>query len=162
MKEWRVVAERVTAGEMPPKKETAQPSPQEVSSAMAAINAELSRAAVALKDQIGSDGTFRRLNRTQYQNTLNDLFGKHTDLASMLPRDATGAFGLDRIGSALHMSGEQIQGIAFGLSHGLGTESRGVPRVDTPYRLPVRIGSERCNPEPSLLDKEGFVGTITP
>ena len=107
--EWRVVAERVTAGEMPPKKETAQPSTQDVSAAVAAINTELGRAAVAFKDQIGSDGAFRRLNRTQFQNTLNDLFGKHTDLASMLPRDATGAFGLDRIGSALHMSGEQIQ-----------------------------------------------------
>jgi len=107
--EWRVIAERVAAGEMPPKKDATPPPAKDIASALAAINTELSRAAVAFKDQIGSDGAFRRLNRMQYQNTINDLLGTHSELATMLPRDATGRFGFDRIGSALHMSGEQIQ-----------------------------------------------------
>ena len=107
--EWRVITERVTAGEMPPKKDATPPPAKDTAVALAAINTELSRAAAAFKDQIGSDGAFRRLNRMQYQNTINDLLGTHSELATMLPRDATGRFGFDRIGSALHMSGEQIQ-----------------------------------------------------
>jgi len=44
----------------------------------------------------------------------------------------------------------------------LGTESRGVPRVDTPYRLPVRIGSERCNPAPKERTSKAQAEAGTP
>ncbi len=52
--------------------------------------------------------TLRRLNRHEYQNTLNDIFGTHLDLASMLPEDGqTNEF--DNIGESLSVSSDQMQ-----------------------------------------------------
>ena len=45
----------------------------------------------------------RRLNRTEYQNTMHDLLGVDSDLKSLLPEDTT-ALGFDNIGEALHLS----------------------------------------------------------
>ena len=107
--QWRELAEMVETKEMPPKKDSKPLAEKDAAALVAHVNAELNRAALALADRSGGGDTFRRLNRSQYQNTVNDLLGTHAELASMLPGDATGAFGFDRVGSALHMSGEQIQ-----------------------------------------------------
>ncbi len=107
--QWRELAEMVETKEMPPKKDGKPISEKDASALVASVNAELNRAALALAAQTSGGDTFRRLNRSQYQNTVNDLLGTHTELGSMLPRDATGEFGFDRVGSALSMSGEQIQ-----------------------------------------------------
>jgi hypothetical protein len=105
---WRLVAERLETGEMPPKKAVEQPSAAERKEALASINAELTRVAASLSGSLSSDDILRRLNRQQYQNTLRDLLGIRSNLADQLPEDAR-AYGFDRIGSALNLSGEQIQ-----------------------------------------------------
>ena len=45
----------------------------------------------------------RRLNRTEYQNTVRDLLGIDTDLKELLPLDSS-AGGFDNVGEALHIS----------------------------------------------------------
>jgi hypothetical protein len=45
----------------------------------------------------------RRLNRTEYENTVRDLLGVQVDLKDLLPLDST-AHGFDNIGEALHAS----------------------------------------------------------
>lgn len=102
---WRQVMERLENREMPPPKATSQPSVNERGAAVGAITRELARAAQTLGG--GQQDALRRLNREQYQNTLRDLLGIQADLADFLPEDAH-AYGFDRIGAALNLSGEQI------------------------------------------------------
>ncbi len=45
----------------------------------------------------------RRLNRTEYQNTIRDLLGINADLTELLPMDSS-AGGFDNVGEALHTS----------------------------------------------------------
>ena len=45
----------------------------------------------------------RRLNRTEYQNTVRDLLGVDVDLKELLPLDSS-AGGFDNVGEALHIS----------------------------------------------------------
>ncbi len=107
--DWRLVADKVGAGEMPPKKDKAvrQPLAKESIELLETINAELNRVALALKSGTEGQETFRRMNRVQYQNTLRDLLGIRGDASATLPEDAV-AMDFDRIGSALSLSAEQI------------------------------------------------------
>lgn len=50
----------------------------------------------------------RRLNRREYTNTLNDIFGTHLDLADLLPADGR-SHEFDNIGSALSISMSQLE-----------------------------------------------------
>src|SRR5712691_3167937 len=45
----------------------------------------------------------RRLNRTEYENTVRDLLGIEVDLKELLPLDSS-AGGFDNVGEALHVS----------------------------------------------------------
>src|SRR5205807_2120124 len=45
----------------------------------------------------------RRLNRLEYENTIQDLLGIVVDLKEQLPQDGS-ANGFDNVGSALHTS----------------------------------------------------------
>src|SRR5882724_11381633 len=52
--------------------------------------------------------TIRRLNRTQYTNTLRDLLGTKQDLGSKFPPDDL-SFGFDNIGEALSLQPLHIE-----------------------------------------------------
>ena len=51
----------------------------------------------------------RRLNRTEYRNTIEDLFGAYGDYAEGFPDDAKEE-GFDNNGAALMLSAEQNEG----------------------------------------------------
>ncbi len=51
---------------------------------------------------------YRRLNRQEYQNTLNDLFGTHLDLQTRLPADGRSR-EFDNVGEALGISVTHLQ-----------------------------------------------------
>lgn len=103
LKKWVRVFDRVAAGEMPPAKKKQQPSQDEVQDFMAALGADL----VAKSD--AQRGTvLRRLNRREYQNTLNDLLGVNVNVIDLLPEDGRAA-GFDNVGEALSISGIQMQ-----------------------------------------------------
>ncbi|MFM2142001.1 MAG: hypothetical protein RLZZ476_545, partial [Verrucomicrobiota bacterium] len=103
LKKWVRVFDRVAAGEMPPAKKKKQPAPDEVQDFMAALGADL----VAKSD--AQRGTvLRRLNRREYQNTLNDLLGVNVNVIDLLPEDGRAA-GFDNVGEALSISGIQMQ-----------------------------------------------------
>src|SRR5204862_8337305 len=56
----------------------------------------LDRAAAANPNP-GRTDTFRRLNRTEYQNSIRDLLALDVDVASLLPKDDA-SFGFDNVG----------------------------------------------------------------
>ena len=94
---WEQVYDRVSRGEMPPK-DAAQPRPESKASFLASLSKSLNDAHAEVKAT-----TLRRLNRREYQNTVNDLFGTQLDLESMLPEDAR-SHEFDNVGEALGLS----------------------------------------------------------
>jgi mono/diheme cytochrome c family protein len=81
------VVRKLTARQMPPVGHS-RPDEREYQSAVATLEAALDRAAAADPNP-GRTATFRRLNRTEYQNAIRDLLALEIDAAALLPNDET-------------------------------------------------------------------------
>ena len=100
---WESIYDRVLSGEMPPQKKKKRPGPDELKDFDKTLSSEL------YKFHGKSRGTvLRRLNRQEYENTLNDIFGTNIRIADMLPEDGR-SHEFDNIGSALGISMVQLQ-----------------------------------------------------
>ena len=105
---WQEVRGQLLKGEMPPE-EKPQPSVAQKQAIVAWIDAELER---AQREWASTGGrvVMRRLNRSEYRETLRELLGLHPgiDTAADFPDDD--AFhGFDNIGSALNISPVQMR-----------------------------------------------------
>ena len=98
---WQIVAERVTAGTMPPKTQP-RPAAGDVQMLTDWIGSQAAAAETARRAAHGRT-VLRRLNRVEYENTVRDLLGIEVDLKEALPAD-TAADGFDNAGLALHTS----------------------------------------------------------
>ena len=98
-KTWKHVLEALRTGEMPPDDEK-QPSLAEREKIMAWID----RAVFAVDPARPDPGrvTIRRLNRTEYNNTIRDLVGVDFRPADDFPADDSG-YGFDHIGDVLSL-----------------------------------------------------------
>jgi hypothetical protein len=104
---WVKVHDRIRAGEMPPKDRQKRPSAAESAAFLKNLGADLTNAELARR---GGDGRaiYRRLNRTEYENTLRDLFGlQGLKVKDMLPEDGI-AFGYDKSAVGLDLSYVQM------------------------------------------------------
>lgn len=97
---WWAVLKNVRAHMMPPVDEE-QPTPQE----RAAIAHWIATDAFGLDPADPDPGhvTLRRLNRTEYRNTIRDLMGVDYNTAEYFPPDDSG-YGFDNIGDSLSLS----------------------------------------------------------
>src|SRR5262245_45372050 len=102
LRRWVRIYDRVAGAEMPPKD-----APQPDTTAKKAFLTLLGPT-LAAADHEQREVTYRRLNRTEYENTIRDLFGVRAEVAAMLPEDAT-AHGFDNIGAALAASTELVE-----------------------------------------------------
>jgi len=102
---WQKIVKQLTAGEMPPSDEK-QPTAAERTAAIDFLHAKLD--AASKRRQQSGRVVLRRLNRVEYQNTLNDLFAVDVDIQDLLPADAV-ANGFDNIGAALNVSPTLIE-----------------------------------------------------
>ncbi len=102
MARWVRIQDRVESGEMPPKKKK-RPSGAELIAFIEPLADALTDAHSAAKAAV-----LRRLNRAEYENTLNDLFGTNLKLAPMLPEDSL-SHGFDNIGESLSVSLPQMR-----------------------------------------------------
>ena len=102
---WQLVLDNLHLGEMPPEDEK-QPEANEREAVTSWIEAELRRARRSLAGESG-EVVLRRLNRTEYEYTIEDLFAIRGDYADGFPADAT-AESFDNNGAALMLSSEQI------------------------------------------------------
>lgn len=102
---WQLVLDNLHLAEMPPENQK-QPSAKERERVIDWIEIELKRAARMLKGHTG-EVVLRRLNRTEYENTVEDLFGVHGDYTEGFPQDAKEE-GFDNNGAALMLSAEQV------------------------------------------------------
>lgn len=100
-KVWLNVVNQATSGEMPPKK-SARPPLSEIEGFARAIESAFDRAEAAMKPDPGRV-TVRRLNRTEYNNTVRDLLLVDFNPTEDFPADDIG-HGFDNIGDVLTMS----------------------------------------------------------
>ena len=104
---WALVHDRVAAGEMPPEKKP-RPEAGEKALFLQMLGGELASADKERRKPVGRT-VLRRLNRTEYEYTLQDLFGlPELEVKAMLPPDG-GAHGFDNVSTALDISYIQIQ-----------------------------------------------------
>ena len=99
---WTQIYDRVMGGEMPPE-DKPRPDEVELESFQELLHPPLYEADSELREVVQ-----RRLNRHEFENSLNDLLGIEMDLLSYLPEDQT-AGGFDTNGQALSVSAELFE-----------------------------------------------------
>jgi len=107
---WNRVAKRLIDKDMPPKRapQLEEPEVQKILEWVKTIDATTVEC-----DRVVSEETVswypgyvmsRRMNRTEYENTIRDLFGVALSLADRFPADGAGGEGFDNSGNALFIS----------------------------------------------------------
>jgi hypothetical protein len=91
---WETVVRRLVARQMPPEGEV-RPTGRTYNTFISRLAGSLDRTA-AEKPDPGRTETFRRLNRTEYQNAIRDLLALDIDATTMLPPDES-SHGFDNV-----------------------------------------------------------------
>ena len=96
VEEWEKAVRKLRARAMPP---AGMPRPDEAAfeGILSYLETELDRLVTANPNP-GRTDTFRRLNRTEYQNAVRDLLALDVDVTALLPRDDA-SFGFDNVSS---------------------------------------------------------------
>ena len=104
---WHDVRNALNLSEMPPKKEDPL-LPAELRTVTSWITQEID---ALVAGQKGTDGrtVLRRLNKTDYQNTMRDLLGIEMDYAKNLPPETLSEDGFRNNGATLQMSDLQLE-----------------------------------------------------
>ena len=141
-KKWTKVFDNVLLEEMPPKKKK-RPAEEDLKSFLAAIEKPLQIAGEKRQDKSGRTRV-RRMNRQEFESTLEDIFGLTLDIAADLPEDAKGD-GFDTVGAALNVSSVQVEAYMEALDKVL-------DKATTLYEKPARKKYEL-----SLLQSHGIM-----
>lgn len=104
-KTWSRIYDRLASGEMPPADEE-QPPSDILRAVLDTLDGALRHASLTRQKSEGRVA-LRRLNRTQHENTLNDLLGVSIKLAEVLPDDGSVA-GFDTVSDALDVSSTHL------------------------------------------------------
>lgn len=98
---WTLVHDKLVSGAMPPKKRE-RPEKADLEAATTWLRTELHTASLARQQKNGRVA-IRRLNGTEYENTIRDLLGTNIKLKELLPEDNSAA-GFDNVGAVLDVS----------------------------------------------------------
>lgn len=93
-RQWEQVIGKLRSRQMPPSVDQ-RPTEQTLRGALSSLTHALDSIAV-LRPKPGRSGTFRRLNRTEYQNSIRDLLALDVDVAKLLPADES-SHGFDNV-----------------------------------------------------------------
>ncbi len=105
MKTWIKVHDRLAAGEMPPKK--AEQPPQALRDESVKILRDSLHAASLEKQRTQGRVPVRRLNGTEYENTVRELVGTRAKLKELLPEENS-AGGFDNVSAVLDLSSTHL------------------------------------------------------
>jgi hypothetical protein len=125
---WFNVLEQLQSGAMPPKAKP-RPDAAELKAIIERVRVSLEAADSRRRAEHGRV-VLRRLNRTEYSNTVGDLLGVETDFKGLLALDGT-SDGFDNVGSALHLSSFALERYleAAGTALNVAIVNRGAPPV---------------------------------
>jgi len=104
--EWVKIVDYVSEGHMPPKKK-ARPETAAARDFLAGLGNGLRDFEGRRQAQTGR-AVLRRLNRVEYERTMQDLLGISTPLAALLPAD-TPTYGFDTVAEGLRLSTLQME-----------------------------------------------------
>jgi hypothetical protein len=142
---WEKVVRKLRARSMPP---AGLPRPDErtYDALVSSLESSLDSAAAA-KPNPGRTDTFRRLNRTEYQNAIRDLLKIEVDVASLLPSDES-SHGFDNV---------TVGDLSPTLLERYLSAARKISRlaIGGPSRSP---GGDTINVPPDLTQEEHFEG----
>jgi mono/diheme cytochrome c family protein len=99
---WELVVQKLRDGDMPPEDEEPRPTAKQIAELTGFVEREIAKADAARPPDPGRVTT-RRLNRTEYNNTVRDLLGIDIRPADEFPNDDSG-YGFDNIGDVLSTS----------------------------------------------------------
>ena len=165
---WVLVHDRVTAGEMPPRKK-ARPEANELEAFVQSLAASLT---AAEQRQAAKEGrsTQRRLNRYEYENALRDLLhAPWLQVRDSLPEDGE-AYRFNKVGDALDVSHVQMArylGAAdYALRQAMATQAtrpetkttRYYARDQRSYTGPMKFSVFNTAPERATFPVLGFKG----
>lgn len=102
---WQKLLNAINSGEMPPKDETPI-SDEEKTALLGDLSVEMVTARKILSDS-GGVIAMRRLNRREYQNTLESLLGVRPDISNLPDDQANSSF--DTTGASLFFSSDQLE-----------------------------------------------------
>lgn len=100
-RQWEKVFDKLASGEMPPKSEERPPEAL-LTAATKLLREQLHQASLRRQQDEGRV-VVRRLNGTEYENTLHDLLGINVPLRELLPEDSSSA-GFDNVSVGLDLS----------------------------------------------------------
>ena len=125
---WLKVAEQLRGGMMPPKEK-----PKPVAAEVAAVVDSITRQTVAAETAaIAARGrtVLRRLNRSEYVNTIRDLLDVDVELKDLLPPD-TSTTGFDNNAETMHVSSYLMQSYLDAADRALNAAITNGPRPNT-------------------------------
>ncbi|MEO5819735.1 MAG: DUF1592 domain-containing protein [Vicinamibacteraceae bacterium] len=99
---WELVVRKLRDGDMPPEDEEPRPTAKQIADLTGFVEREIAKADAARPLDPGRVTT-RRLNRTEYNNTIRDLLAVDLRPADEFPNDDSG-YGFDNIGDVLSTS----------------------------------------------------------
>lgn len=136
---WEKVVSKLKTGEMPPPP-IPKPPAEDVKAVVSYLTSEFARQDRTAKPDPGRV-TARRLNRTEYNNTVRDLLGVDIRPADNFPNDET-AYGFDNISDALTLSPVLIEKYLYAAERVVRTAIFGPEKLKPAaihYPTPVRI-----------------------
>ncbi len=155
---WTAVVERLRAGEMPPK-EKPRPPEKELQALIDWLAPRVVAADAAARATQGRV-VLRRLNRIEYQNTINDLLGINVNLKEQLPADGS-ADGFDNAGAAHHTSSflmeKYLEAADTALNMAITNRPKPPPRVDQRYSLKDTHGVKSTTEDVYRFREDGEV-----
>lgn len=136
---WERVVAKIKGGEMPPPG-FPKPPAADIKSVTALLEADFARQDRTVKPDPGRI-TARRLNKTEYNNTIRDLLAVDIKPADNFPNDEA-AFGFDNIADALNLSPVLLEKYLYAAERAVRTALFGPEKLkpaSVHYSAPVRI-----------------------
>lgn len=157
---WEKVREKLQTRQMPPPPLPPPPA-QLTATATRWLADEFARQDRLVKPEAGRISA-RRLNRSEYNNTIRDLLGVDIRPADAFPAD-TAAYGFDNIGDALHLSPALVENYLSAAERsvrmalfGPGLLKPAVVHYSAPVRINLTRGQKGLPPDPSNYDLSGL------
>jgi hypothetical protein len=152
------VIRKVRVGLMPPVGNP-RPDAETMKSFVTTLESEMDREA-ALRPNPGSRG-FQRLTRTEYERSIQELFGVDEDVAALLPPDSLSGDGFDNLADAQGFSATLTEGYMRAASK-ITRDALGDPKASPSseiFRLP-RTGSQMRHVEGSPIGTRGGISVV--
>jgi mono/diheme cytochrome c family protein len=154
---WERVIGKLRAGSMPPQGNP-RPDRETYRSVASWLENEIDRAWTA-KPYPGRIGAVHRLNRTEYNNAIRDLFALNLDVKSLLPGDETADGSFDNFADSLSISTAHLERY-LSVSRQVTRLATGLPptnpKVDR-FEIPLHVLQEDRQSEDLPLGSRGGI-----